>query len=144
MEFEYGKVDVIWLSGTGKTVSSTPNAPNLSGMTPVSWTKSGDTWTEDSTASSSYYSYEAGSGSSDNTSSRWANAKNSDGSYFVWIPRFAYRITYYSSQSSTEPTGYYDGWGQWRASDGSVRLALDSGIETVEHGGNKYVQTHVP
>ena len=136
---EYGKVDVIWLSGTGNTVSSTPNAPNLSGMTPVSWTKSGDEWTEDSTASASYYSYEAGSGNSDNTSSRWANAKNSDGSYFVWIPRFAYRITYYSSQSSTEPTGYYDGWGQWKASDGKVRLALDSGIETVEHGGNKYI-----
>ena len=65
--------------------------------------------------------------------------KNSDGSYFVWIPRFAYRITYYSSQSSTDPTGYYDGWGQWRASDGKVRLALDSGIETVEYGGNKYI-----
>ena len=136
---EYGKIDVIWLSGTENTVSSTPNAPNLSGMTPVSWTKNGDTWTEDSTASSSYYSYEAGSENSDNTSSRWANAKNSDGSYFVWIPRFAYRITYYSSQSSTEPTGYYDGWGQWRASDGKVRLALDSGIETVEYGGNKYI-----
>ena len=136
---EYGKIDVIWLSGTENTVSSTPNTPNLSGMTPVSWTKNGDTWTEDSTASSSYYSYEAGSGNSDNTSSRWANAKNSDGSYFVWIPRFAYRITYYSSQSSTEPTGYYDGWGQWRASDGKVRLALDSGIETVEYGGNKYI-----
>ena len=136
---EYGKIDVIWLSGTENTVSSTPNTPNLSGMTPVSWTKNGDTWTEDSTASSSYYSYEAGSENSDNTSSRWANAKNSDGSYFVWIPRFAYRITYYSSQSSTEPTGYYDGWGQWRASDGKVRLALDSGIETVEYGGNKYI-----
>lgn len=136
---EYGKIDVIWLSGTENTVSSIPNTPNLSGMTPVSWTKNGDTWTEDSTASASYYSYEAGSGNSDNTSSRWANAKNSDGSYFVWIPRFAYRITYYSSQSSTDPTGYYDGWGQWRASDGKVRLALDSGIETVEYGGNKYI-----
>ena len=110
---EYGKIDVIWLSGTENTVSSTPNTPNLSGMTPVSWTKNGDTWTEDSTASASYYSYEAGSGNSDNTSSRWANAKNS--------------------------TGYYDGWGQWRASDGKVRLALDSGIETVEYGGNKYI-----
>ena len=101
-------------------------------MTSVSWTKSGDNWTEDTTASVSYYSYKSGSGNADNTSSRWANAKNSDGSYFVWIPRFAYRIVYYSSQSSTEPTGCYDGWGQWRASDGSVRLALDSGIETVE------------
>ena len=136
---EYGKIDVIWLSGTGNTISTTPNAPKLSGMTPVSWTKSGDEWSEDTTASASYYSYTAGSGSEDNTSSRWANAKNSDGSYFVWIPRYAYRITYYSSQTSTEPTGYYDGWGQWRASDGKVRLELDSGIETVEYGGNKYI-----
>ena len=136
---EYGKVDVIWLSGTGNTVSSTPNTPNLSGMTPVSWTKNGDEWSEDTTAKASYYNYKAGSENADGLKSEWANAKNSDGSYFVWIPRFAYRITYYSSQSSTEPTGYYDGWGQWRASDGSVRLALDNGIETVEHGGNKYI-----
>ena len=60
--------------------------------------------------------------------------------YTLFRPHsFAYRITYYSSQSSTEPTGYYDGWGQWRAADGSGRLALDNGIETVEHGGNKYI-----
>ena len=136
---EYGKVDVIWLSGTGNTVTNTPNAPVLSGMTPVSWTKSGDEWSEDETASASYYSYTAGSGNEDNTSSRWANAKNSDGSYFVWIPRYAYRITYYSDSAYTNVTGYYDGWGQWRASDGSVRLTLDSGIETVEYGGSKYI-----
>lgn len=136
---EYGTIDVIWLSGTSNTVTSTPNAPNLSGMTPVSWTFSGDTWTEDLTASSSYYSYEAGSGTLDNTSSRWANAKNQDGSYFVWIPRYAYRITYYSSQSSTEPTGYYDGWGQWKAEDGKLRIALDQGIETVLYQGKKYI-----
>ena len=142
---EYGKIDVIWLSGTGKTVSTTPNNPtsNLGGMTPVKWTETSTGWenepVETTSSDSDWYKYTAGSGNTDNTSSRWANAKNSDGSYFVWIPRFAYRITYYSSQSSTEPTGYYDGWGQWRASDGKVRLALDSGIETVEHGGNKYI-----
>ena len=136
---EYGTIDIIWLSGTGNTVTETPNAPVLSGMTPVSWTKSGDEWSEDTTAKASYYSYKAGNENADGISSEWANAKNSDGSYFVWIPRFAYRITYYSSQSSTEPTGYYDGWGQWRASDGSVRLALDTGIETVEYGENKYI-----
>ena len=139
---EYGRIDVIWLSGTGNTFASTPNEPNLSGMTPVTWTKSGDIWTEDTTPKTPYYEYISGTGNTDNTSSMWANAKNTTtagDSYFVWIPRYAYRITYYSSQSSTEPTGYYDGWGQWRASDGKVRLALDSGIETVEQGGNKYI-----
>ena len=141
----YGKIDVIWLSGTGNTISSTPNAPNLCGMTPVTWTKNGDTWTEDSpevTATKAKYNYIAGTGNADNTSSMWANAKNTTSggnSYFVWIPRYAYRITYYSSRTSTDPTGFYDGWGQWRATDGRVRLALDSGIETVEHNGNKYI-----
>ncbi len=145
---EYGTIDVIWLSGTTNTVTSTPNAPVLAGMTPVSWTKSGDTWTEDTTAKTSYYNYSAASGNIDSKSSMWANAKNSDGSYFVWIPRYAYRITYYSGYTEDEngnyiptgePTGYYDGYGQWRASDAKVRLALDSGIETVEYEGYKYI-----
>ena len=26
----------------------------------------------------------------------WANAIDENGSYFVWIPRYAYRIVYYS------------------------------------------------
>ena len=94
----YGKVDVIWLSGTGNTVASTPNAPELNGMTPVSWTKSGDTWTEDATTQTTYYNYTAGTGNTDNTLSMWANAKNTTAagdSYFVWIPRYAYRIIYY-------------------------------------------------
>ena len=30
----------------------------------------------------------------DYTSSKWANAVTEDGSYWVWIPRFAYKITY--------------------------------------------------
>ena len=136
---EYGRIEVIWLSGTSNTVASSPNAPNLSGMTPVSWTLNGNTWEEDATASADYYSYTAETGTADNTTSRWANAKNSDGSYFVWIPRYAYRITYYESETSTEPTGYYDGYGQWRVSDGGLRIALDSGIETVDYNNKKYI-----
>ncbi len=147
----YGTIDVIWLSGTSNTVTSTPNAPILTSngesMTPVTWTynSSSRTWTEDSTAKSDWYDYVAVTGresngsTTDNLSSRWANAKTANGSYFVWIPRYAYRITYYSSETSTEPTGYYDGWGMWRASDGSLQYGLDSGVETVEYNGNLYI-----
>lgn len=35
--------------------------------------------------------------------SNWANAKTEDGSYWVWIPRFAYKIT--SGYNSTSPAG---------------------------------------
>lgn len=40
---------------------------------------------------------------------KWANATNADGSYFVWVPRFAYRISYYNSDNNL--TGYFDGRG---------------------------------
>ena len=51
------------------------------------------------------YNYVAGSGTEDNRESRWANAKVTiDGveSYFVWIPRYAYRIIYFSSQDTKD------------------------------------------
>ena len=144
----YGTIDVIWLD-TENNVKSVPNAPDLynNSLEKVTWTKSGDTWTEDTTAQSTWYSYNAvtsrnasTSHTDDNLTSMWANAKNPvDGSYFVWIPRYAYRITYYSSETSTTPTGYYDGWGMWKAEDGSVKYALDSGVETVTYNGNKYI-----
>ena len=45
-----------------------------------------------------WYDYYAG---------RIANAKTKDGSYWVWIPRFAYRITYYTDASQSVVKGYY-------------------------------------
>ena len=146
----YGTVEVIWLDGETNTVTSTPNVPVLTSngeaMTPVTWTyeEGTKTWTEDGTASSSWYSYNSVSKRGedgkleDNTTSKWANAKTANGSYFVWIPRYAYRITYYANETSTEPTGYYDGWGMWKA-DGTLKYKLDEGIETVEYKGNKYI-----
>ena len=144
----YGTIDVIWLD-TDNNVIDKPNEPYLynNSLEKVTWTKSGDTWTEDNTAQSTWYSYNAVSTrnantnhTDDNNSSQWANAKNpADGSYFVWIPRYAYRITYYENETSTNPTGYYDGWGMWKAEDGSVIYALDSGVEIVNYNGNKYI-----
>ena len=135
----YGRIDVIWLDGTTNTVSSTPNVPKLGDMTKVTWTETSNGWTEDSTAKSTWYNYTAGTGKDDNLSSMWANAKDSNGSYFVWIPRYAYRITYYADDTYTTPTGYYDGYGMWNADSKDVKYKLDSGIETVEYNGNKYI-----
>ena len=60
-------------------------------------------WVEDETGSN--YSYIAGSGTTDNNSSEWANARVTiDGvdSYFVWIPRYAYKITYKNKDNISE------------------------------------------
>ena len=143
----YGRIDVIWLD-TANNIISFPNEPRLSGMPPITWAENEDYSATDTPtpataqqkANKSWYSYNAGSGTADNRTSHWANAQNSDGSYFVWIPRYAYRITYYSSQTSTTPTGYYDGNGMYKAdTNETLRYALDEGIKTVEYNNEKYI-----
>ena len=155
---DYGLVDVIWLSGTTNNYSETPNVPYLydnseeeQGLTPVTWTfyKNGTqegnktvNWVEDENAKTNWYNYsdeKGNDGKEDNTTSMWANAKSSDGSYFVWIPRYAYRITYYSDPSYTNVTGYYDGYGMWEEKEGKTKYNLDDGIETVEHNEKSYI-----
>ena len=98
-----GVIEIKWLSGTSNNVSDTPNAPvtkSISNgtMELVKFDSSSKTWVP-----GEEYSYTKGTGSSDNNSSKWANAKVTiDGvdSYFVWIPRYAYRIIYFDSEES--------------------------------------------
>lgn len=68
------------------------NKPVLAGMQPVRWegTVEDTSITEDS---SNWYAYVAGDNATDSRDSMWANAKSLDGSYWVWIPRYAYKIT---------------------------------------------------
>ena len=104
-----GVIEIKWLSGTSNNVSSTPNAPVIKEDLPdgttmelVRYTGEGSTEQERWVAGTEY-SYEPGTGSSDNTSSKWANARVTiDGidSYFVWIPRYAYRIIYFDTAES--------------------------------------------
>ena len=68
------------------------NTPALKGNMELVRYENGK-WVEDKTGSN--YSYVAGSGTADNNSSEWANARVTiDGvdSYFVWIPRYEYKI----------------------------------------------------
>ena len=59
------------------------NTPNIgSGMTPIKW--NGSSWVETTGSDKDWYDY---------TAKKWANAKTSDGSMWVWIPRYAYNIT---------------------------------------------------
>ncbi len=75
------KTDSSWYSYNGNTV----NVPKLVGqMTPIK------------------YNLELPSGA--NTTNKWANAITSDGSMFVWIPRYAYKITYYTNSNYTTIT----------------------------------------
>ena len=71
------------------------NTPNLGeGMTPIKWDETKNDWVETNGSDPEWYNY----GETESTR-KWANAKTSDGSMWVWIPRYAYSITsgYHSS-----------------------------------------------
>ena len=84
------------LNGESFLESKGVNVPVLGeNMKLVTYDESSKTWVPDN--SNTNYDYIAGEGIEDNNKSRWANAVVTiDGvdSYFVWIPRFAYKITY--------------------------------------------------
>jgi hypothetical protein len=61
------------------------NAPALtSGMTPIKW--NGSAWVDTTESDTSWYNY-------DTTNKQWANARTADGSMWVWIPRYIYKIS---------------------------------------------------
>ena len=136
----YGRIEVIWIDQQNKVIEK-PLSPesSLQGMTPVKWNG-----TTESTAkadnSDGWYNYVSGTGTEDNLNSHWANAKDSKGSYFVWVPRYAYRIVYYADKNSDVETGYYDGRGMVN-NQGELQnnLKLEEGIETVEYEGKSYI-----
>ena len=114
-QMEYGVIETEFLKGTGYSVNETPNEPILKdGMKAVYWAKdsSGDIDTENPANNTyeitsdnsnfkkeNWYSYIAQSSTTENGgSSRWANAMTSDGSYYVWIPRYSYRIVYFYTE----------------------------------------------
>ena len=73
------------------------NTPNLGeGMTPIKWDEAKNDWVETNGSDPEWYNY----GETESTR-KWANAKTSDGSMWVWIPRYAYSITsgYHSSSA---------------------------------------------
>ena len=70
------------------------NTPKLgSGMTAIKW--NGSSWVETTGNDPDWYDYSA---------KEWANAKTSDGSMWVWIPRYAYSIPSggYHTSNATE------------------------------------------
>lgn len=108
------------------------NAPKINeeeGMKLVTFNATTKTWVVDETKSD--YDYIAGEGTEDNTNSKWANAvvtKDGVDSYFVWIPRYAYRITYYTDETKTQVSSTNVGYG-------SIDVKFIKGIGTIAADG---------
>ena len=103
-----GVIEIKWLMGDTNFVSQTANAPvlktDIENTTMKLVKYENGNWVEGTD-----YNYKAGTGTADNRESRWANAEveidYGEGnqkikSYFVWIPRYAYRIIYFKDEPS--------------------------------------------
>lgn len=130
-----GKIDVIWLDKENNVIEN-PLSPamSLNGMTPIKWNGRDEVIT--TIDDPDWYNYVSATSTEDNLNSHWANAKDGE-NYFVWIPRYAYRITYLDDYKTT-PTGYCDGRGIVD-SKGNQKYPLDEGIETVRYNGESYI-----
>ncbi|MCL2860642.1 MAG: hypothetical protein FWF46_08940 [Oscillospiraceae bacterium] len=97
---EIGVVEIAWLDMDNNVIPK-PLAPNMTtDMTPIKW--NGTTAVTAGTYNNpdnDWYSYTAQTGATDGGTSKWANARTPDGSYWVWIPRYAYKIIYFTSTS---------------------------------------------
>ena len=76
---------------------------------------------------------------------RWANAIN-DESYFVWVPRYAYKIIYFDNNtnlnayladnsSTTGIIGYYTKDGKINASENQIIIPTEAGIKAPKTAG---------
>ena len=106
---------VLYAVWKGNLIGSIANEPIVGdGMLAVYWDN--DNATTEYTSgyfTDEMYSYKMGDGVTDTKESRWANAiTTADGSYWVWIPRYAYKIIYYTDSTrnieTTTKTQYGD------------------------------------
>ncbi len=84
------------------------------------------TWETKDGQKTTWYNYQIDNSGADSKQSIWANAKTSDGSYWVWIPRFAYRIIYYEGADKVKVKGYFQ-----NSSTYGVSYFKDDGITVV-------------
>lgn len=131
LDREHAKIDIIWIDKDNNQLDR-PLKPVLRGMRPVKYDSNNVRFVETNEKDGEWYDY---------NNKIWANALNSDNSYFVWIPRFAYKIVYYTDATCTKISGYSDSRGILKVSDNDVntffRVAEPSkGIVEV---GNHYI-----
>ena len=88
------KEQYINLLGSGQW-NGNQNSPKFKdGMKAVYWKENNEEVTEDDNEfiEEDWYNYVEGDSDTDSKDNHWANCKTEDGSYWVWIPRYEYRI----------------------------------------------------
>ena len=129
LDRKYGKVDVVWIDMENNIVEN-PLAPKLNDLTPIKYETSKSGFVTTKADDRAWYNYRE---------KNWANAKDKNGSYFVWIPRFAYKITYYRTSSYTEEIGYLDARGYLKLKPNGDLTLIESPTSGIDEVGNHYM-----
>ena len=114
--------------------TSGANSPVLAtGLTPVNW--NGTNW-ESTTVANWKYNYNSVATATQakvegNGDSAWANAKTADGSLYVWIPRYSYKIT----------SGEHQSGNSWNSLDaaGTNKIEVKFSNGTTDDTSNSYI-----
>lgn len=125
----YGKIDIVWVDKSNNIIQY-PLEPIVSDMTPVKYNQSTLSFTKTTVNDSEWYDY---------TNRLWANAVDSNGSYFVWIPRYAYKITYYEDSNFTKAIGYSDYRGILKINDDGTLTRIQNNASGLKEVGNHYI-----
>lgn len=126
---KYGKVEVVWIDEENNVIDS-PLQPYLGGLTPVKFDPTISNFQVVQSQDSEWYNYDE---------QKWANAINSDGSYFVWIPRYAYRIIYYSNESYSDIIGFCDGRGLMKINEDGRLTRIAKNNTGIRETSNHYI-----
>ena len=115
-----GVVEIAWLA-MDNTVIPNPLAPKVTAdMTPIKWDGTNWVTADVNNAGNDWYNYQAQIGKTDGHTSNWANAKtNTDQSYWVWIPRYAYKIIYFDGVNAVAHANHYREFGKTNGFDES-------------------------
>ena len=135
-----GVIDIVWLD-TDNNVINEPMSPAnyLGGLIAIKY--DGTNWVnaDKTNADNSWYNYEAQIGTNDGKTAFWANARSSDSNaYFVWIPRYAYKITYFDTVE------HANAYREDNSKIGIIGYSNIEGIIAIEDGTEKLVTGSEP
>ena len=140
-----GVIDIVWLDENNQVISN-PISPkeHLGGLTAVKYSENKWVQADENNSLNDWYHYEAQTGNTDGKTSNWANAvanyegADNEKAYFVWIPRYAYQITYFNTEDQAKA------YRENGTTDGIVGYSNIEGIVKVENGVEKLLRGSKP
>ena len=136
-----GVIDIVWLDMNNNVMSAPISPANyLGGLTAIKYDGTTEVTVNNPKSDNSWYNYVAQTGTEDGKTSNWANARNIDSNaYFVWIPRYAYKITYFDTEPHAKAYRANN-----TSTEGIIGYSNIEGIIAVENGTEKIVTGSEP